>query len=648
MTSRDHSISYRPEIDGLRALAVVPVLLYHAQLGAPGGFVGVDVFFVISGYLITSLLLKTMTEAPLDLLEFWERRVRRLFPALAVVTLATLVAGWFLLLPADYKALGESVCWQTLLSSNIFFWRQTSYFDGVANLKPLLHTWSLAVEEQFYLLYPLMLIGFAKLRRPIGRLIFLLLCVTSFTVSVVGVAHHSQAAFFLLPSRIWELGLGAIVAALPQTIRLSAWIDELASWIGLATILYAISFYNTAIPFPGLAALLPCGGAALFIRSNVPRLTNAGKLFSWRPIVFIGLISYSLYLWHWPILAFSNYWALNPLSVPIRIGLLILCFLIATASWKYIELPFRRRGRVRRRVTVFVLALATASILLLLGLGISGFNGVEFRLTDAVNRFANGPLDFNAVFNSGLSLQDAEAGRFVSLGSTGSDAPIHLLVWGDSHAMAALPALDYLCSEYSVRGVAATHAQTPPLLAYVSEGIYSLGQDSPEYGSAVIRFIKAHQIPNVLLIARWKDYRAGKSLKFHIALTKTLTELQNCRVKIWIMQEVPNFSWDVPKALARAGLFNNDPEKLNLPLSSYFKQVADEEHEFSQAAASDILVLNPGQYLTKGVIVPLSEKGFPIYQDRQHLTIHGAMLLRPMFLPLFAPAQRITSEPGTP
>ena len=273
------------------------------------------------------------------------------------------------------------------------------------------------MEEQFYLLYPLMLIGFAKLRRPIGRLIFLFLCVASFAVSVDGVAHHPQAAFYLLPSRIWELGLGAIVAALPQTIRYPAWVHELASWIGLAMILCAISFYNASTPFPGIAALLPCGGAALFIRSNVPRLTNAGKFFSWRPIVFIGLISYSLYLWHWPILVFSNYWALNPLSVPIRIGLLILCFLIAIASWKYVEIPFRRRGLVRRRVTVFVLASATASILLLFGIGISRFNGAESRLPDAVNRFANGRLDFNPVFNSELSLQDAEAGRFVSLGS---------------------------------------------------------------------------------------------------------------------------------------------------------------------------------------------------------------------------------------
>jgi peptidoglycan/LPS O-acetylase OafA/YrhL len=201
MTLRENSIEYRSEIDGLRAVAVVPVLLYHARLGASGGFVGVDVFFVISGFLITAMLLKRMEAAPLDVLEFWERRVRRIFPALAVMTLTTLVAGWFLLLPADYKELGESVCAQALLSSNVFFWRHTSYSDGVADLKPLLHTWSLAVEEQFYILYPLILLGVTKLRRPLGALIFLFLCVVSFAVSVDGVAHHPQATFYLLPSR---------------------------------------------------------------------------------------------------------------------------------------------------------------------------------------------------------------------------------------------------------------------------------------------------------------------------------------------------------------------------------------------------------------------------------------------------------------
>lgn len=273
MTLCDNSIQYRPEIDGLRALAVVPVLLYHAHLGASGGFVGVDVFVVISGFLITAMLLKEMEAAPLDLLEFRERRIRRVFPALAVMTLTTPLVGWFLLLPGDYKELGESACAQTLLSSNAFFWRDTTYFDGAGDLKPLLHTWSLAVEEQFYLLYPLILLGVTTLRQPLGAVIFLYLCVVFFAVTVDGVAHHPQATFYLLPSRFWELGLGAIVATLPRSIRFPAWVRQLTSGIGLAMIFYAVFFYDASTPFPGIAALLPCCGAALFIQSNGPQLT---------------------------------------------------------------------------------------------------------------------------------------------------------------------------------------------------------------------------------------------------------------------------------------------------------------------------------------------------------------------------------------
>jgi peptidoglycan/LPS O-acetylase OafA/YrhL len=646
MAARHNSIEYRPEIDGLRALAVVPVLLYHAQLGASGGFVGVDVFFVISGFLITALLLKRIEAAQLDLLEFWERRIRRLFPALAVMTLATLVGGWFLLLPADYKELGESVSAQTLLSSNIFFWRHTNYFDGAADLKPLLHTWSLAVEEQFYLLYPLMLLGLARLRRPLGALIFLFLCLGSFALSVDGVANQPQATFYLLPSRIWELGLGAIVAALPPPISIPAWVKELASGLGLAIILYAISFYNASIPFPGLAALLPCFGAALFIQSNGQKLTLTGKLLSCPPIVFVGLISYSLYLWHWPILVFANYWALKPLPFPIRIGLLCFCFLLAIASWKYVEIPFRGRELVPRKIPLFVLASATASVLLILGVSISRFDGVSSRLPEAVLRFANGRFDFNPAFNREVSLRDAAVGRFFALGSKRPEDPIQLLVWGDSHAMAALPALDYLCNEYSVRAFAATHSETPPLLDYVPQGSYSLREDAPAYGESVIRFIRANHIPNVILIARWKGYKAGQSPEFHSALTTTLATLQASGACIWIMQEVPNFSWDVPRALARAALFNMDPEKLNLPLNLYFGQIADQDREFVQAVTTNVIVLNPAKYLSKGPIVPSCENGFPIYRDVHHLTLHGVILIRPMFLPMFLSNRRMAIGSG--
>jgi peptidoglycan/LPS O-acetylase OafA/YrhL len=636
-TPDNNSIRYRPEIDGLRALAVVPVLFYHYHLGIPGGFAGVDVFFVISGYLISSLLFKRMQAPPLNLVEFWERRIRRVFPALAVVTFSTLVVGWFLLLPADYKELGESVFAQTLLLSNVFFWRHIGYFDSVADIKPLLHTWSLAVEEQFYLLYPLVLVGATKLRRPVGAWTLLVLCIASFGLSVVGVAQHPQAAFYLLPSRIWELGLGALVATFAQATLYPHWIREAASAIGLAMILCAVFFYDASTPFPGIAALLPCIGAALFILSNGSRPTISAKFLSWRPFVLIGLISYSLYLWHWPILVFANYWALNPLGFSTRVGLLCLCFLLAVTTWKYVEVPCRKQGFIARRIAVFGLASATVSILIAIGIAISRLDGVSSRLPASVMRFANGRSDFNPEFNCELSLQDAEAGRFLALGSNRPEDPPHLLIWGDSHAMAALPALDYLCKQHSVRAFAATHSETPPLVDYLPDGGHSLKEDAPDFGRAVIRFVRTLQIRNVLLIARWKGYRAGSSPEFHVALTKTVTELKNCGAKVWIMPEVPNFSWDVPRALARAALFHMDPSELNLPLNAYFEQIADQEHEFVQAEGSNVMILNPAKYLSKRPIVPSSENGFPLYRDVHHLTIHGTMLIRPMFLPIFAP-----------
>jgi hypothetical protein len=402
-------------------------------------------------------------------------------------------------------------------------------------------------------------------------------------------------------------------------------------------IFYAIFFYDASTPFPGIAALLPCCGAALFIQSNGPQLTFAGKFLSWCPIVFVGLISYSLYLWHSPMLVLANYWALKPLRFPTSVALLCLCFFLSVASWRFVEIACRRRRLVRSRTAVFLLASATASILFLIGIGINRFDGVDARLPEAVLLFANGRFDFSPAFNSELSLLDAEAGRFLGLGLNRPENPIQLLVWGDSHALAALPALDYLCNKHSVRAFAAIHSETPPLADYAPKGSYSLGQDATAFGETVIKFIREQQIRNVILIARWKGYKAGKSLEFNRALTKTLTELGKCGAKIWIMHEVPNFSWDVARDLARAALFNMDPDTLNLPLNTYFEQIADQEHESLQAATSNVLVLNPAKYLSNGVIVPSSENGFPIYRDVHHLTIHGTILIRPMFLPLFAP-----------
>ena len=303
-----NQLKYRAYIDGLRAIAVLAVLFFHADIGCGGGYVGVDVFFVISGYLITGLILKDLDGGQFQLVKFWERRVRRILPAVAVVLLACLATGWFLLFSLDFKELGESVLAQALLVSNIYFWRESGYFAQAAEMKPLLHTWSLAVEEQFYLLFPFLLIAFKRFSRKSLVPGILLLCCISFSLSVYCSYRHASVNFYFLPTRAWELLLGSFLAAIPAQRTSTRWLTESLSSGGLLAILCAVFFYGPDTRFPGISALLPCVGAALIIWANDHTLTCVGKLLAIRPVVFIGLISYSLYLWHWPMLVFASYW----------------------------------------------------------------------------------------------------------------------------------------------------------------------------------------------------------------------------------------------------------------------------------------------------------------------------------------------------
>jgi peptidoglycan/LPS O-acetylase OafA/YrhL len=281
---------YRPDIDGLRALAILPVMLFHAEFGCPGGFVGVDVFFVISGFLITSLILEEIHNDAFSLAMFWERRIRRILPALFVVVFATLIAACFLYFPDDFKLVGQSVLAQALLLSNVFFWRQTGYFaDGVDTL-PLLHTWSLAVEEQFYVLFPLLLIYLGRHKRfSIARTI-LWVGFGSFALSVVGTYSRPTATFYLLPTRAWELMVGAFLAAVPGRHVTKSWLNEMAAWSGLCLILFPIFYYTPDTRFPGLAAVPPCLGTALIIFSGGAKPTLISRVLALKPVAFIGLI----------------------------------------------------------------------------------------------------------------------------------------------------------------------------------------------------------------------------------------------------------------------------------------------------------------------------------------------------------------------
>lgn len=350
---------YRREIDGLRALAVVPVILFHAGFGAfSGGFVGVDVFFVISGYLITTIILAELEHGRFSIVGFYERRARRILPALFVVMMACIPFAWLWLVPREMKDFAESLMAASLFLSNHLFLSEKGYFDTAAELKPLLHTWSLAVEEQYYLLFPLFLMALWRLGRRWVLLALSLVFITS--LALAQWASHAQplAAFFLLPTRAWELMIGAFAALHLSRVDHAGGgrgTHEIGGWLGIALIGYAVLVYSEATPVPGFYALVPTVGAVLIILFATQQ-TTAGRFLGHKVFVGLGLISYSAYLWHQPLFAFARHSKLVGSGFA-YLALSLLAIVLGYLSWRFVETPFRQKQKITRR-PVFVFSAA--------------------------------------------------------------------------------------------------------------------------------------------------------------------------------------------------------------------------------------------------------------------------------------------------
>lgn len=391
-------MNYRREIDGLRALAVLPVILFHAGFETfGGGFVGVDIFFVISGYLITSIILAEFDQGKFSLVNFYERRARRILPALFLVMLVCIPFAWFWLLPSDMKDFSQSLFAVSIFASNILFWCQSGYFDTAAELKPLLHTWSLAVEEQYYVFFPLFLSLFWKLGKRWILVTLALVFVGSLALAHWASYAKQNAAFYLLPTRVWELLIGVFIAfylSRANRKEFAVSLSELGGWSGIALILYAVFAYSKVIPVPGLHTLVPTLGAAL-VALFATQQTTAGKFLGNKVFVGIGLISYSAYLWHQPLFSFFRHWSSNqglPLahhdSHPAFLMLVVLTFILAYFSWKYVEAPFRMNGTLFTRMQVFLLAFVFT--LFFVSVGYVGYkqSGFEGRF----NRILSGDI----------------------------------------------------------------------------------------------------------------------------------------------------------------------------------------------------------------------------------------------------------------
>jgi len=453
------SLGYRPDIDGLRGVAVLAVLLFHYGVPAvSGGFVGVDVFFVISGYLITRLLVQRLPERIAQargwLIDFYSRRARRILPALLFILAVALAAGWWLLLPDDYANLGKSAAYASVGLGNLYFYRYTGYFDREAALQPLLHLWSLGVEEQFYLIWPTLLglVGWCTggRRAWIGAAVGAL-TLFAFLYALHAVGANSKAAFYLPQARAWELGLGALVVFLPSLP--SRFLAEGVPIAGLALIGYAVFVLTSHDPFPGINALWPCLGAALLVWPR-QRPSLVGRLLGMFPLRRTGEISYSLYLWHWPLLVFLRYydngreptgWAMIALGVA--------AYVLAYLSWLGVERPFRRSRA--GGVKVLAISLAAAMAVFVAGAAVHHGEGFPARVPASVLALQSRDRMWLWNCSHDLPFTGLRATDCV-FGEPWGQATTHALVWGDSHAEHMAPLIE-----------AATKGQPDSFLLYL-------------------------------------------------------------------------------------------------------------------------------------------------------------------------------------
>ena len=496
---------YRPDIDGLRAVAVLAVLVFHLGNALSGGFVGVDVFFVISGFLITGILAREVEQGTFSLRKFWTRRLRRIAPASLVVTVVTLLAGLFILMPNDLVPLAKATIAQQTMLTNVYEWRNMSYFD-THRPRPLLHMWSLAVEEQFYFFYPLLFVRLPMHRRGLVRAILWGAMLVSLALSVYATSYRAgMAGFFLLPFRAWELLLGGLAALETPRRPLGAARANALALLGLGLIVVPCVAYTEQMQFPGLAALPPCLGACFLIFAGTHDRTLVGRILSSRVAVAIGLVSYSLYLWHWPLHVYARYLSWGPLSPGVIAMLYVASFVLAWLSWRWIETPFRHGMRSIGFGEALRIVVAAAMVLIVTSVGIQRGTGLPGRYPERAGPYFQSTENdrHDQSFQAMVEVRSPELLLRKFDGTTAAGSPVDCLVWGDSHSAAALGLVGELFEEYGVRGAWATRNAHYPLLATTRPMPGFARKPWIEWADSVVSRVRADRIKNVLLIADW-------------------------------------------------------------------------------------------------------------------------------------------------
>lgn len=628
---------YRADIDGLRAVAVMLVVLYHAGFGFPGGFLGVDVFFVISGYLITGIIARDIRDGRFSPTAFLLRRVRRILPASLVMVLVTVVTGFFLLLPGDLVEVCKCALSQVGLSANIYLWRTIWYFDSSVDMKPLLHLWSMAVEEQFYLLYPWLLLMFPIHGRS-GKLIFCAIFALAFGAGVYGHLRHPSAAFYLLPCRVWELMLGGLLHLSPSIRPGSLRSADLCRSGGLIAILLSAWIPLHTWPKWLPPGLVPALGGCAVILGGVAGESWPLRVLSSRIAVLTGKISYSVYLWHWPILSGLNHLQAD-LALPVagpayRIVAVLLSIAVGFLSWRFVEEPIRRRRLLKSSAALLWSTGVGSLLIVLLACVTVLWRGFPGRFDSRVIQYMTAS-DPPGAFARNLQATDVRNADLFAAGDRNADCRILLL--GDSHGMRFMHGLAPLIEKSGLRIDQITRFATAPLPGF---GHVSWTRDGArEFCDAAYWRIAQERWDCILLVASWHSYIAEDAVFFE-ALLRGIKQIRESGARVCLVTPVPNQFLPLPRTLCAAVRTGRNPELFGVRTED-FRNATRElsgvllrlQQEFQ---ADELLILDPVPAITDGSgLIRCEVDGQCMYSDHFHLSNDGAARVAEFLFPAF-------------
>ena len=641
-----HNKNFRYDINGLRAYAVILVVLFHfGIIGFAAGFIGVDIFFVISGFLMTSIVIKSLDKGNFSLLKFYLARGIRIVPALFVVSTIVLILGWFLVLPTDYKALAKHTLSSINFFSNIVYWRESGYFDTDSHNKALLHTWSLSVEWQFYLVFPIIVALLYKIKKSRNFLLtfFILGTIISLILSIIITAKNPSAGFFLLPTRAWEMLAGGLIFFIPKE---KVPYKKPLEFIGFFLIAISCYIFSTDTLWPSYNAILPVLGAFLILLAHQQNsIFTKGSVFQW-----LGNNSYSIYLWHWPIVFFLHYFYKNDDYIFITAGI-ILSIILGWLSYTYIENPTRKKLSNLSIVKAYFLWFLSISILSLISIMIFKFDGVKNRFSNEINNISNTINDINPRRDECLGKQDDSQLKKCTYG----DGPLSLIVVGDSHASAMLNGVinalpnntslisftisgcptvknlkktnmpEYSCGERVkdiINDIKTNYSTDIPILVINRANAIFQGEPENDKSNQPIRYINT---PSLVFD---EEYYA----QMRNAYVDTLKDLSASH-KVYITRPTPEAKKEISNLAAKIFKYHLPTQDLTITWNEYYERSkqAWKAQDMAAQSTKNIQIIDLSREFCDNETCYFTQNNLPLFHDDDHMSWTASLKLTPIF-----------------